>query len=69
MKLSSVVRLGIFLAIGLVIMGVRSADASSEEGIAWIPTINQGLTEARRLNKPVMLISAAPACAGVSGIW
>jgi hypothetical protein len=38
-------------------------------GIAWFATWHDGLAEAKRTGKPIFLISAAPHCAGVSGIW
>jgi hypothetical protein len=38
-------------------------------GIQWFPTWETGLAEAQRTGKPILLVSAAPHCAGVSGIW
>lgn len=38
-------------------------------GIQWFATWESGLKEARRTGKPILLVSAAPHCAGVSGIW
>jgi hypothetical protein len=38
-------------------------------GIQWFATWNAGLAEAKRTGKPILLVSAAPHCAGVSGIW
>ena len=37
--------------------------------IAWYPTLEGGLAEAKRSNRPIMFTSAAPQCLGVSGIW
>ena len=37
--------------------------------IAWFGTLKSGLAEAERTNKPILLISAAPQCVGVPGIW
>jgi len=42
---------------------------ASAGGIPWFSTWVGGLAEARRTGKPIMLVSAAPHCAGVSGIW
>ncbi len=39
------------------------------EGIVWHGTLTDGLKEAKETGKPIFLISAAPNCAGVSGIW
>jgi Spy/CpxP family protein refolding chaperone len=38
-------------------------------GIAWFASWSDGLKEAQRTGKPILLVSAAPHCAGVSGIW
>ncbi|MFN6052310.1 MAG: hypothetical protein ACK47R_15895, partial [Planctomycetia bacterium] len=37
--------------------------------IVWFSSIEAGLGEARRTGKPILLVSAAPHCAGVSGTW
>ncbi|HYE97490.1 MAG TPA: hypothetical protein VEJ18_01210 [Planctomycetota bacterium] len=37
--------------------------------IAWYGTLEQARAEARRLNRPILLVSAAPHCHNVSGIW
>jgi hypothetical protein len=38
-------------------------------GIPWFATWESGLAEAKRTGKPILLVSAAPSCGGVSGIW
>ena len=38
-------------------------------GIQWYATWESGLREARRTGRPILLVSAAPHCAGVSGCW
>ncbi len=38
-------------------------------GIQWFAIWESGLREARRTGRPILLVSAAPHCAGVSGIW
>ena len=43
-----------------------SDDTSS---IAWYGTWEQGLAEAKRLDLPIFLHSAAPRCGGVPGMW
>ena len=37
--------------------------------IAWFATLSRGLAEAKRTGKPILFVSAAPHCAGVSGMW
>jgi hypothetical protein len=38
-------------------------------GIQWFPTLQSGLREAGRAGRPILLVAAAPHCAGVPGIW
>ena len=38
-------------------------------GIAWYGVLTEGLAEAKRTGKPVLFITAAPQCRGVSGMW
>lgn len=40
-----------------------------ESGMQWFATWKAGMAEAQRTGKPILLVSAAPHCAGVSGIW
>ena len=48
----------------------RPAETSHlPSGIQWFATWESGLDEATRTGKPILLVSAAPHCAGVSGIW
>lgn len=42
---------------------------SAQGGIVWYGTLHEGVVEARRTNRPILLISAAPHCHNVSGIW
>ena len=38
-------------------------------GIAWYGLLKDGLKEALRTGKPILLVSAAPQCNGVPGMW
>ncbi len=38
-------------------------------GIVWHGVLQDGLAEAKESGKPILLVSAAPQCAGVSGMW
>lgn len=38
-------------------------------GIQWYATWESGLREAQSTGRPILLVSAAPHCAGVSGTW
>ena len=43
--------------------------ASGVGGIVWFGTLKDGIAEAKRTNRPILLLSAAPHCHNVSGIW
>ena len=65
-----------FAAIAVIAAGVFAFSASAQPPekpgspkIAWYSTLDSGLAEAKRSNRPILLISAAPQCTGVSGIW
>ena len=47
----------------------ENADAANAGGIQWFATWDSGRLEAERTGRPILLVSAAPHCAGVSGIW
>tara|TARA_A100001037_G_C14984701_1_gene559737 strand:- start:401 stop:586 length:186 start_codon:yes stop_codon:yes gene_type:complete len=54
--------LGAFLVVGLVV-------TASAEKIVWFGTWKGGLAEAQRTGKPILLVSAAPQCHNVPGVW
>lgn len=59
-------------ALSLVSDGPAVAEdgrAATGAGIAWYGTWEQGLAQARRENRPILLVSAAPHCRNISGIW
>jgi len=43
--------------------------AAERGGIAWFGTWQQGLAEAQRTGKPILLMSAVPQCHNVPGVW
>lgn len=63
----------------LVLSGIAAlftADLMAQEqqkeknaGIQWLATWTSALQEAERRGRPILLVSAAPHCAGVSGMW
>ena len=61
------------LAAGLVLSGLAVASDSDsprlQPRIAWYGTLKSGLAEAERSNRAILLVSAAPHCTGVPGIW
>jgi len=44
-------------------------NAPAPGGIQWFATLESGLREAQRTGQPILFVSAAPHCAGVSGVW
>ncbi len=62
--------------VGVGVLAMVFAPASSGQNqkpdamrIAWYSTLESGLAEAKRSNRPILFTSAAPQCLGVSGIW
>jgi len=49
--------------------GDQSTAAAEGVSIQWYATLDRGLAEAKRTGKPILFVSAAPHCAGVSGMW
>lgn len=43
--------------------------SNTPAGIQWFASLNAGRDEAARTGRPILLVSAAPHCGGVSGIW
>jgi len=43
--------------------------AAAGGGIQWFTSLAAGRAEAARLGRPILFVSAAPHCAGVSGTW
>lgn len=41
----------------------------TEQGIAWFGTWDAALAEAKRTQRPILFMSAAPQCQGVPGVW
>ena len=57
------------LAIACVIALPAKAQTKKSSQIAWYGTWTQGLAEAKRSGRPILLISAAPHCRNISGMW
>jgi hypothetical protein len=56
-------------ALGLTLGLRQSVTNGTDQGIQWYPTWDSGLRAARESGKPILLVSAAPHCAGIPGIW
>ena len=46
-----------------------NADDSTDAKIQWFSTWQQGLAEADKTGRPILLVAAAPQCQGVPGVW
>jgi len=62
--------------LGLLGSSARAGEAPKTEartekrpGIVWYATLDSAKREAKRSGKPILLVSAAPHCHEVSGIW
>ena len=42
---------------------------ATEPRIAWFGTLQSGLAEAKQSGRPILLVSGAPQCLGVPGVW
>lgn len=51
------------------VSATRVAAAERGGGIQWYATLDAGLREAKRSGRPILFLSAAPHCGGVSGVW
>ncbi len=56
------------LILGLVFL-VFALPSLADSGIAWFGEWSEGLADAKASNKPILLVSGAPHCHNVSGIW
>ncbi|MDP7204554.1 MAG: hypothetical protein QGH11_03230 [Pirellulaceae bacterium] len=45
------------------------AEENSIPRIAWYGNLADGLAEAKRSGRPILLTSAAPSCLGIPGVW
>ncbi len=47
----------------------ETGDSGLPSGIVWYGKLEDGLNAAKISGKPILLLSAAPQCAGVPGMW
>lgn len=56
----------------IAILAVTASFANAEDlakRIAWYGQLADGLAEAERTGRPILLVSGAPQCHGVPGVW
>ena len=44
-------------------------EVAPNERIAWFGTLEGARSEAKRTNRPILLLAARPECRGVPGFW
>ncbi|MBX9567872.1 MAG: hypothetical protein K2X77_03215 [Candidatus Obscuribacterales bacterium] len=59
----------LLLLLSLICWTFKQAAQAETDGIGWIPTWKQAQEEAAKKHKPILLVAAAPQCAGVPGVW
>lgn len=47
----------------------KDGSVQSQPGIQWFATLERGRAEAERTGMPILFVSAAPHCGGISGMW
>lgn len=68
-------RICLWTSVWVLIGGLFTATVEAQRGrqlaarIVWHGTWKGGLAEAQRTGKPIMLVSAAPQCQAVPGVW
>jgi len=53
----------------LLLGGAAAGAAEIPNRIAWYGSLKAGLAEASRSQRPILLVSGAPHCHGVPGVW
>ncbi|MDA1053745.1 MAG: hypothetical protein O3C40_25130 [Planctomycetota bacterium] len=55
----------------IALLGMASLAVAAEPParIAWYGQLKDGLAEAQRTGRPILLVSGAPQCHGVPGVW
>ena len=63
-------RISAFLMVLLMAsLAAVNAEEKSPSRIAWYGDLEAGLAEAKRSGRPILLVSGAPHCLGVPGVW
>ncbi|MCA9121009.1 MAG: hypothetical protein H6822_31015 [Planctomycetaceae bacterium] len=53
----------------LFVIATSGLAAEPTARIAWYGRLSDGLAEAERSGRPILLVSGAPQCHGVPGVW
>jgi hypothetical protein len=66
MKVSVISILALLLWVPNTLMACES---DKEAGIQWYGTLDGGMEESKKTGRPILLMSAAPQCHNISGVW
>lgn len=58
-----------FIVMVVALLAAVNAEENSPSRIAWYGDLETGLAEAKRSGRPILLVSGAPHCLGVPGVW
>ena len=61
--------LALAATLSVVAPGGAQEDRPGDPAVAWYGTWEQGLRVAGASGRPILLVSAAPQCHGVPGLW
>ncbi len=53
----------------MTLLAAVNAEENSPARIAWYGDLETGLAEAKRSGRPILLVSGAPQCLGIPGVW
>lgn len=53
----------------MTLLAAVNAEENSPSRIAWYGDLETGLAEAKRSGRPILLVSGAPQCLGIPGVW
>ena len=56
-------------ALVCLVTAALHAEDNPPPRIAWYGDLQEGLAEAKRSARPILLVSGAPHCLGVPGVW
>ena len=57
------------MVLGMAFLAAVNAEENSPSRIAWYGDLETGLAEAKRSGRPILLVSGAPQCLGIPGVW
>ena len=58
-------------SVSVALLGIAGLAVAAEPParIAWYGKLTDGMAEAQRTGRPILLVSGAPQCHGVPGVW